>query len=365
MRNLKKKRKIFIGINEIGDMSLCLAQGFRELGFEVTNIVSEIDRPLKRRREKHDGYIKRTENKYLYFLYRLKAFLENVPYHDIFIFIFSETFFSFLLSSRHEYLRPLSYFELPLLKLMGKKIVVCTNGCDVRHYSLVEREAQEKGDKYHICFDCDLKEKCSLSLKTMKVKKIEKYADYIISHPLTGYLFKRKYLMTRLPINLKTISFKINNSAEPLILHAPSYSMKKGTKYLLETIEKLKEEDYRFKFLLCENMDNAEVRQKLSQSEIVVDQLLARAHGLFAIEAMASGNVVLGNVQGGHYGFPEELPILTTNPDKIYENLKTVLENPQLRAEMAQRGRVYVEKYHDHIKVARDFLRQIGEAESL
>jgi glycosyltransferase involved in cell wall biosynthesis len=361
MRNLKKKRKIFIGIHEIGDMSLCLAQGFRELGFEVTNIVSETDSPLLRHRDKHDGYIKQTQNKYLYFLYSLKTFLQNVPYHGIFIFIFSETFFSGLLNSRRKFLRRISYFDLALLKLMGKKIVVFTNGCDIRHYSSVEREAREKGHKYHICFDCNLKEKCSLSVKTMKVKKIEKYADYIFSHPVTGYLFNRKCILPRVPINLSTVSFELNNSSEPLILHAPSKSTKKGTRYLLEAVEKLKKEGYQFKFLLCENMDNVEVRRKLSQSEIVVDQLLAPAHGLFAIEAMASGNVVLGNAKGGHYAFPEDLPILTTNPDNIYENLKMVLEDPQLRIEMAQKGRIYVEKYHDHIKVAGDFLRQIEE----
>lgn len=365
MRNLRQKRKIFIGIQEIGDISLCLAQGFRELGFEVTNIVSEIDSPLLRRRDRHDGYIKRTQNKYLYILYRLKTFLQSVPYHDIFIFIFSETFFSFLLNSRYKHLQRLSYFDLPLLKLAGKKIVVFTNGCDVRHYSLVEPEAQEKGHKYHICFDCNLREKCSLSVKRIKVKKIEKYADYVFSHPLTGHLFNRKCILPRVPINLGTVSFELNKSPEPLILHAPSKSIKKGTRYLLEAVEKLKKEGYRFKFLLCENMDNVEVRRKLSRSEIVVDQLLARAYGLFAIEAMASGNVVLGNAKGGDYGFPEELPILTTNPDNIYENLEMVLKNPQLRIEMAQKGRVYVEEYHDHIKVAKDFLRQIEELESL
>ncbi len=364
MWNLRRKPKIFIGIHEIGDLSLCLTQGFRELGFEVTNIVPEADSPLLHREHMHDRYIRRTRNKYLYVLFRLKVFLQNVLYHDIFIFIFSETFFSFFLTSgRNRHLQWLGYFDLALLKLMGKTTVVYTNGCDVRHYSLVEHEANTKGYKYHICFGCDLKKECSLSVKQMKVKKIEKYADYIFSHPLTGYLFKREYLVTRLPINLKTISFKINNSVEPLILHAPSKSEIKGTKYILEAIERLRRDGYRFNFSLCESMDNMELRAKLVESEIVIDQLLAHAHGLFAIEAMASGNVVLGNVKPGQYGFPEDLPIITTDPDNVYENLRTVLENRQLRIELAQRGRIYVEKYHDHVKVAEDFLQKIAVIE--
>jgi hypothetical protein len=69
-------------------------------------------------------------------------------------------------------------------------------------------------------------------------------------------------------------------------------------------------------------MDNEEVRKKLADAEIVVDQLLGRGHGLFAVEAMASGNVVLGGAIASYGRYPKSLPIITTTPDTIYENLK-------------------------------------------
>jgi len=112
-------------------------------------------------------------------------------------------------------------------------------------------------------------------------------------------------------------------------------------------------------------MKNEEVKAKLAESEIVIDQLLVPGHGLFAIEAMASGNAVLGSAISGRFGFPEDLPILTTTPDNIYENLKMVLENPQLRIDLAHKGRAYVEKYHDHIQVAKYLMEQIGEGKYL
>jgi glycosyltransferase involved in cell wall biosynthesis len=245
--------------------------------------------------------------------------------------------------------------------MMGKKIVVLANGCDVRHYSMVEHDAREKGDNYHICFDCDFKQRCSLPLKVSRVRKIEKYADYIFAHPLTGYLFTKECLMPRLPIKLATVSYKLTSSADPLVVHAPSRRSKKGTRYLLGAVERLRNEGYQFKFMLCEKMNNEEVKKKLTESEIVVDQLLARAYGLFAVEAMASGNVVLGNAHPGRHGLPEDLPIATTNPSNIYEHLKLVLESPQLRLEKARQGRAYVEKYHDHVKVAKELLEKIGE----
>ena len=129
----------------------------------------------------------------------------------------------------------------------------------------------------------------------------------------------------------------------------------------LPVIEKLKKEGYRFRLLLCENMNIEEIREKLVESEIVVDQLLSRGHGLFAVEAMASGNVVLNHATPGLYGYSNDLPVITSDPDTIYDNFKMVLENPALRLEKARLGRAYVEKHHDHVAVARKLLTQIGE----
>ena len=42
-----------------------------------------------------------------------------------------------------------------------------------------------------------------------------------------------------------------------------------------------------------------------------------------------------------------------------------LLENPELRQELGEKGRKYVEKYHDSLKIADDFIKLIttGKAE--
>ena len=47
---------------------------------------------------------------------------------------------------------------------------------------------------------------------------------------------------------------------------------------------------------------------------------------------------------------------------RIYQNLKMLLDNPELRQELGEKGRKYVEKYHDHRKIADDFLNLIVKA---
>jgi spore maturation protein CgeB len=75
---------------------------------------------------------------------------------------------------------------------------------------------------------------------------------------------------------------------------------------------------------------------------------------------MAGGNAVVGGAVPGFNGFPDELPIVQTTPKTIYENLKLLLEDPALRVELAEKGRKYVEAYHEYKKVTKDFLKIIG-----
>ena len=358
----KKKPRIYIGINEVGDYTLNITRGFRALGYQVTNAVLATDSPIHRFRERHDRYIRRGAGAFTTLLHRFLEFGRVAPFHDIFIFLFSESFSpSSLLASKNRLARWLAYRDLAVLRAMGKKIVIVTNGCDVMHHSIIGREAKKDGFEYYVCLECDAKEDCSLPLKTEKIDRIDSYADYIFSTPLMAVPFKKKSITFSLPVNISATKYSFTATDNPLVLHAPTNKSIKGTKYIVEAAERLKKEGHSFRFLLCENMTNAMVRQKLEESEVVADQILARGHGLFALEALASGNVVLNHAVPGRYGYPSDQPFIVTTPKTIYDNLKMVLENPELRKEKAKEGRAYVEKYHDHVAIARKFLEKIGE----
>ena len=60
-------------------------------------------------------------------------------------------------------------------------------------------------------------------------------------------------------------------------------------------------------------------------------------------------------------GFSSELPTIHTDPDNIYQNLKMLLGNPELRREFGEKGRKYAEKNHDHRKISDDIIKLITE----
>jgi len=354
-----KKPKIFIGIIESGDVALRLSQGLRELGYEVTCVVND---QSKLKYQGYDRYI-RNKNKLFYLNDIIKEFIKNFSSHDVYIFTFSSSFFSAFLYQRCA--RRLAYIDVPILKVMGKKIIFISLGSDLRSYPLLITELVRDGLNSHAKYiekelvNLPLAKEQDLILR-YKARIIEKYGDHIFAKPDRAQYLTRNYHLYWPPFDLNVINFKMNQSEEPLILHAPTNRAIKGTKYILNAIKRLEGEGYKFQFQLCENMDKDILRIKLEESEIIIDQLLLPGYGLFSIEGMASGNIVLGSAVPGYNGFPNDLPILTSTPDNIYNNLKRVLDDPALRMMFAKKGRIYVEKHHDYKLVTLEFINKIG-----
>jgi glycosyltransferase involved in cell wall biosynthesis len=359
-----RKTRFFVGIHEIGDFTLRLSQGLRHWGVEVTNVVRQLQSPILTREQSHDAYIPRSRSDLLFQSRLIGEFLKQSWRHDVFVFNFCTSFTGYLQDNASRWIRMLAFIDLPVLKTSGKRIVVIANGDDIRSRRLLLREMELAGLHGHVkhaVSDLDLGSRGLEEINRERAKKIEKYADHIFTRPMSAQFLKRDYDLLWLPTDLSTLEFCVGGSQPPVVVHAPSESKVKGTGYVEGAVKTLKQEGYSFRFELCQNMTNPEIRRILASADIAIDQLILPGYGLFAVEAMATGCAVLSSAVAGYNGFPVDLPIMTTTPDTIYENLKKLLEDRDLRARMAHEGRAYVEQYHDHIKVARGFLDRVGE----
>nr|WP_275581917.1 glycosyltransferase [Brevibacillus fulvus] len=94
-------------------------------------------------------------------------------------------------------------------------------------------------------------------------------------------------------------------------------------------------------------MSNEEALRLYAQADIIIDQIRCGSHGLLSVEAMALGKPVVAYIRDDLAAkFPPDLPIVNANPDTLYEQLKKLLEQPELRQQLGIQGRQYVEKYH-------------------
>lgn len=187
----------------------------------------------------------------------------------------------------------------------------------------------------------------------VRLKSWSKYLKYAVVDPeFYSYMkpyFEKVYIF-RQPIGLDEIECKIPNidNIVPIILHIPTEPWVKGTDLIIEACDRLKNEGYKFEFKLKRQLTQQELYKEIVNCDIYVDELKCGAHGVTAVEAMCAGKPTLTYIRDDLVKeYPQDLPLVNTNPDTIYENLKTLIVDSRLRNEIGKASREYVEKYHD------------------
>jgi len=289
------------------------------------------------------------------FLPHLWIFLWAILKYDIFHYFYSN---GLLFSSGLAHPLELAYWlELPVLKLLGKKIIVSAYGSDVR-----TEEITRKLGKYHFYLDYShedvLNEVGPDSKIRRRVKHVLKYANVALSaYDMIEYTPSSRNDVFYWAIDTKEWQpvYKTNNK-KVVILHATNQPKYKGTRFLIKTIEKLKKEKYPIEFIFIQKMLNKEAKKMYEHADIVAEQFLGGSHGYTAIEAMALGKPVMSYLRKKEY-LPNwnECPIVNTNPENLYENLVMLIKDKSLREELGRKGRKYVEEVYSLEKVGERF----------
>ena len=243
-------------------------------------------------------------------------------------------------------------------RALRKKVIAVTyQGDDARQGDYCLRHfaisiANEVGSAYYSSE--------SDAIKRRKITWFDGFADliYALNPDLLWVLPKRAEFIPYAHIDLNDwVPPEWSPAPVPVVAHAPSQRAAKGTRYILEAVNRLKTEGMALEFLLVENLSNQEARRVYERAELVVDQLLAGWYGGFAVEAMALAKPVVCYIREGDLGhipseMRAELPLINATPDSIYSVLREWLT--ARRHELQERGlesRRYVERWHDPIRV--------------
>jgi glycosyltransferase involved in cell wall biosynthesis len=143
-----------------------------------------------------------------------------------------------------------------------------------------------------------------------------------------------------------------SDSPRPLVVHAPSSREKKGTEWVIEACKELPVD-----LDVVEGVPHEEARARYVRADIVVDQLRAGWHGVFALESMALGKPVVSYlkpdvVERSAEGYGVRIPIVPATRETLVDALRPLVEQPALRREIGAASRAYVEQVHDVDRVA-------------
>ncbi|WP_165040201.1 glycosyltransferase [Dysgonomonas sp. ZJ709] len=115
-----------------------------------------------------------------------------------------------------------------------------------------------------------------------------------------------------------------------------------------------------------ESVGYDEYQKLMMQAHVVLDQLYSYSPAMNALLAMAQGKVVVGGGEPEMYELLDEdenRPIINVYPteDDVFNKLEYVVLNKHKIPDLSQHGRLFVDKHHDFISVARQYLNFWGE----
>ena len=349
-------RKMFIGLNNIASQIPEYARTFNQLGVDTLTVTyknkrivdsSELDYVIEDRlpdpawfRNKNQGLEVRNV-----IAGQLSKYIWNkaVQECDTFFFIWN----SFAAD----------FSDYATLKSLGKKIITLFVGDDVRWVPAMTQEFNRYGlppieydQGYHNPGDLPVQ-------KLQYLRVAERFSDVVYCHPGHAQLSLRPYFEGIVPIDLSSFDENSHQREHPLIVHAPSSSATKGTKYVLPVIERLREEGVPFTFELIQNLPYREALLRYRDADILIGQLLSPGGGKQEREALACGTIVLSSLRPEYpQRLAAESPIIDVNPDTLYEVLKAIILDHPRRMELAPKGRTFIDQHHDIVGICEQMI---------
>jgi glycosyltransferase involved in cell wall biosynthesis len=359
--------RIFIGLREVSGFNVRLNQGFQALGIPST-FISLQEHPFGYDSNKAGILVKAIQfcvkryqtGKLLKSVWGLLQLLLSVPLliwaaasYDVFIFGFGTSF--------------LLLYDLPVLKLLGKKIIFLFYGSDARPPYLNGMFIKDGGE-------LNIKQ-CIRAAQAMKrrIDRIEQYADAILSHPPYGLFYTKPFVMNAIvgfPYSASAMSQNKKQRSDVdsvRILHAPSKRSVKGTDEIEAAIERLRLKGHKLEWVTISGQPNAVVLQELLLCDFVVDQLYSDwLMPGFATEAAFVGKptIIAGyELQSLGEFIPIEFlpPVHVCHPDDIEEAIEKLIVDVPFRRDLGRRAQAFVESNWSAAKVAERFLKIIQQ----
>lgn len=188
------------------------------------------------------------------------------------------------------------------------------------------------------------------------------YEYYACYHPH----FPQKTTFIPFPINLSGLSPR-----NPRPEGAPvrffigiqrARSEYKGTDIMLRALERLHQAyPDRCEIVKAESVPYEEYQHLMNSSDVILDQLYSYTPAMNALLAMAKGLVLVGGGEPENYDIIQETelrPIINVLPDEedVYRQLEQLVLHPERLPRLSAESRLYVERHHDHVKVAAQYI---------
>lgn len=354
-------RRVFLGPTEIAGYYSGLARGLEQLGVETVQldlgghsfayrparppkgiarlVANCAGRRASTRRRAGRGFWRGLQA-----VLTVPLFVRLVVTCDLFVFGYASSLFR---------LR-----ELPLLRLLRRRIVFVFHGSDSRAPYLDGSEmATERGISVAECIALTRKRKARL-------RHIERYADAVIANPLSAHLHERPivpFAHVGIPALATPPADSQPRRPGPVqLLHAPSHPAAKGSDEIRAAVERLRAAGVELELIEVRAQPNEVVLGLLRACDAVVDQVYADTPMAgFSAEAAAYSKPAIIGGYAWHELLGDDLPPThRCMPDELDAAIERLALDDGYRRELGTRAHEFVST----VWAAREVARRLLEA---
>lgn len=253
----------------------------------------------------------------------------------------------------------MNFLDLRLARRLGKRIIMTLQGCDVR---LAGTSYQRNA--VTMCREgaCGAFATCIASLDEVRRYLIEEILPlcdrvFFLNPELGHYVPGGRFLPYANVAVEEMAAAPPTRRERPLILHAPSDPLIKGSSLIEAALDVLRGH-YDFEYRPVKGLPHAEAMALYREADLVIDQVLSGWYGGFAVEVMAMGKPVACYLRQEDMDFVPaamraELPVLQLEPARLAEDLAGILDRRSEWPAIGEASRRFVLRWHNPRLMAR------------
>ena len=255
---------------------------------------------------------------------------------------------------------PLQEWEVRLLKLAGKQVVLFPYGSDAFVIDKIAhrpwREMLSADYPQFLARARDIERR--LARFAAKADLIVGCLFHISTLPRWNILMLVCYPVETHEINP---SYPDGKDEVMRVFHAPNHRMIKGTEHLIKAIEELRDEGIAIELDLVEKVTRQEVLRRMQKAHVLADQLHA-GYAQTTLEGMALGKIVITGKNPSEHDkqFMKTTalgacPFHWASPQTIKQTLRNIANNRDQWQAWGRANRRFVEQHHSYDATARNW----------
>jgi glycosyltransferase involved in cell wall biosynthesis len=274
---------------------------------------------------------------------RLRALARTVPRFDIFHLHFGGLLPDFL--------------DVPLLRALGKVVVVHLHGNDIREIPPPEVPTASLEDPLV------MQRACMLPRQLRRRAIIETFADVILcsTADITAAI-RGEWSPNPIELDRWRVHPPRPQDAITSVVHVPSDPKLRGTDVIKAAAEQIRASGHPIEIRILRDIPHQQMGEVYGSADLVLDQMSVGWPGMVALEAMASGRAVATLTfpwLARRFGQP---PVVPVTREHLVDDLLAAHRNRDRLPAIAQEGLAYVREVHDARRVASQLLERYGEA---